>query len=171
MRHCRPSIIRRALPHTRRRPHPGLYRPKNEYADCSEERTHCCKRISRSAHPVHIHFRTHEPAPCCDPHQLPGQCGKQGPRVGALHRLIAAREEDTSAISLQPLGRTPALAASHRQDFTTADLPRQVPKSDILSETDCMLEPHALPPLKKSDVRYVYVYVGAVCPHPQPRVQ
>ena len=69
-----------------RRPHPGLYRPNNT-------RTVVRNTLYKHQHPVHIHFRTHEPAPCCDSHQLPGRtvrCGKQqGPRVGALHCVYA----------------------------------------------------------------------------------
>ena len=63
-----------------RRTHPGLYRPNNT-------RNVVRNTLSKHQHPLNIHFPTHEPAPCCDSHQLPGQCGKQGPRVRALHRL------------------------------------------------------------------------------------
>ena len=59
--------------------------PAQQYAECSEEHT------VKASHPLHIHFPTHEPAPCCDSHQLPGQCGKQDPRVRALHRLRPRR--------------------------------------------------------------------------------
>ena len=62
-----------------RRPHPGMYRPNNT-------RNVVRNTLQKHQHPLHIHFPTHEPAPCCDSHQLPGQCGKQGPRVRALHR-------------------------------------------------------------------------------------
>ena len=90
------------------RPHPGLYRPKN--ADNSEDPT---VRASVSG-PRHTHFRTHELAPCCTYvfhiSCLPGQCGKQGPCVSALHRLRPRRSSKRyQCNSLQSLGRTPAL--------------------------------------------------------------
>ncbi len=75
MRHCRPSIGRAP---------PGLYRPNNT-------RTVVRNPLQRHQHPVHIHLRAHEPAPCSDSHQLPRQWGKQGPRVGALHRRWTKR--------------------------------------------------------------------------------
>ncbi len=42
--------------------------PRIRYADCGEEPT------VKAASSSHIRFRTHEPSPCCDSHQLPRQC-------------------------------------------------------------------------------------------------
>ena len=78
----------------------------------------------------------HEPAPCCDSHQLPGQCGKQGPRVRFASPQATPLE---LKIPVQFLC-SPWGGRRHCKSLvsTTADLPRQVPKWDILSETDYM---------------------------------
>ncbi len=100
MRHCRPSAALVGLCCTQETTSGAV--PAQQYANCSEEPT-----VKASASSPY----SHEPAPCSDSHQLPRQCGKQGPRVGALHRASghAARPKDTSANFRQPSGRTPAL--------------------------------------------------------------
>ena len=96
--------------------------PAQTCTDCSEEPT------ASASSPVHIPFRMHEPAPCRDSNQLPGQCGKQGPRMGALHCLRPATPLERK-IPVQLLC-SPWGGRRHckSQAFTTADLPRQVPQ-------------------------------------------
>ena len=52
--------------------------PAQQYAECSEEHT-----VKASASTP---YSLPNARAGCDSHQLPGQCGKQGPRVRALHR-------------------------------------------------------------------------------------
>ena len=90
-----------------RRPHPGLYRPNNT-------RNVVWNTLYKHQHPVHIHLRTHQPAPCCDSHQLPGQCGKQGPRVGALHCLSPHRSSEKYQCNFSGALGADVGTASHR---------------------------------------------------------
>ena len=106
--------------------------PAQEYAECSEEHT-----VNASAS-VHIHFRTHEPAPCCDSHQLPGQCGKQCPRVRALHRLGPRHSSERYQCNFLAALGADVGTASHRPSQQLIFRGRSpIPaKWDILSETN-----------------------------------
>ena len=72
-------------------------------------------------------------APVLRSDQLPRQCGKQGPRLGPMHRLrhLARRCQCTFCCSLVADNGIASYRLSYR---LTSDL--QVPKSDRLFETD-----------------------------------
>ena len=136
MRHCRPSI-RRALPHTR-----------DHIRGCTGSRicgVYCvgtyCKSISIQS--IFTSERMSRLSRCCNSHQLPEQCRKQGPRVRALHRLrprwYLEREIPVQLLSSPWSGAALGAdvgTASHRPSQQLISRTRSPSKWDILSETD-----------------------------------
>ena len=94
-----------------RRPHPGLYRPKNT-------RIVARNSLQKYQHPVLIHLRTHKSAPCCDSHQLPGVEGSKALAWAPCSRHTFRGQDRCRLMLTQRLGR---LAWSMTEALSAAD--------------------------------------------------